>query len=87
MWIKDLQIKPDTLNITEEKVGKLQILGNRRKFLEQNTNGLCFKSNSQQMGPHKVEKASIKQGTLSIGQNGNPQIGKRYLPTLHLIVG
>ena len=36
------------------------------------------------MGPHKIAKLlSVRQRTLSIGQNGNQQIGKRSLPTLH----
>ena len=28
-------------------------------------------------------KVSVRQRTLSIGQNNKQQIGKRYLPTLH----
>jgi hypothetical protein len=35
-WIKDLNIKPDTLNLIKEKVGKsLELIGTGR----QNTNG------------------------------------------------
>jgi hypothetical protein len=33
------------------------------------------------------KKAFVKQWTLSIEQNSNPQIGRRYLPTLHPIGG
>jgi hypothetical protein len=33
-WIKELNIKPDTLNLTEEKVGKsLELIGTGRDFL------------------------------------------------------
>jgi hypothetical protein len=33
-WIKDLNIKPDTLNLTEKKVGKsLEIVGTGGNFL------------------------------------------------------
>jgi hypothetical protein len=33
-WIEDLNIKPDTLNRIEEKVGKsLQLIGTRENFL------------------------------------------------------
>ena len=33
-WIKDLNIKPDTLNLIEEKVGKSpELIGTRGKFL------------------------------------------------------
>jgi hypothetical protein len=33
-WINNLNIKPDTLNLTEEKVGKsLQLIGTQGNFL------------------------------------------------------
>jgi hypothetical protein len=33
-WIKDLNIKPDTLNLTEEKVGNnLELIGTEGNFL------------------------------------------------------
>ena len=42
-WIKDLNIKPDTLNLLEEKVGKsLELIG-KGKFPKQNSNGSCSK--------------------------------------------
>jgi hypothetical protein len=59
-WIKDFHIKPDTLRLMEEKVGKSPVhprtYGHRESFPEQNTNGLCSKINSRQMGSHKSEK-------------------------------
>jgi hypothetical protein len=56
-WIKELHIKPETLKIIEEKVGKsLEVMGTGEKILEQNTNGLCCKIKNQQMGPHKTAK-------------------------------
>jgi hypothetical protein len=40
-WIKDLHIKPDTLNLIEEKMGKsLKYLIIGEKLPEQNTNSL-----------------------------------------------
>jgi hypothetical protein len=48
-WIKDLHIKPDTLNLIEEKVGEsLEYIGHRRKVPQQKTNGLCSKIKNQQ---------------------------------------
>ena len=45
-WIKDLHIKPDTLNLIEEKVAKnLKHIGSGEIFPEQNTNGSGFKIN------------------------------------------
>jgi hypothetical protein len=32
-WIKELNIKPDTLNLIEEKVGKSQLIGTGGNFL------------------------------------------------------
>jgi hypothetical protein len=52
-WIKDLHIKPDTLNLIEKKVGKsLKHMDTRGKF----TNRSHSKINNQQMGPHKSAK-------------------------------
>jgi hypothetical protein len=56
-WIKDLQIKQDTMNLIEEKVGeKCETYTHRGKFPEQNTNFSCSKTKSLQMGPHKIAK-------------------------------
>ena len=53
--IKELQIKPETLKLIEEKVGKsLKDMGTGEKIPEQNSNGLCYKIKNQQMGPHKI---------------------------------
>ena len=58
-WIKDLHMKPDTLNLIEEKVGEsLKHIGTEHQWLmlydqEQNTNGLCSMIKNQQMKPHK----------------------------------
>jgi hypothetical protein len=55
-WIKDIHIKPDTLNLIEKKVGKnLGHIGIGEIFLNR-THGLCSKINNGQMGPHKTEK-------------------------------
>jgi hypothetical protein len=54
-WIKDIHIKPETLKLIEEEMGK-NTHGHRGKFPEQNTNGLCSKVKNQQMGPHKIAK-------------------------------
>jgi len=43
-WIKDLHIKPDTLKLVEEKVGKSRTHWHWRKFPEQNTNAHALRS-------------------------------------------
>jgi hypothetical protein len=56
-WIKELHLKPETLKLMEEKVGKsLKDMGARGTIPEQNSNGLCFKIKNRQMGPHKIAK-------------------------------
>jgi hypothetical protein len=45
-WIKDLNIKPDTLNLIEEKVGKSLNSLAQGKFPKQNSSGSCFKINN-----------------------------------------
>ena len=43
-WIKELHIKPETLKLIEEKVGKsLEDMGTGEKNPEKNSNGLCWK--------------------------------------------
>jgi hypothetical protein len=43
-WIKELHIKPETLKLIEEKVGKKpRRYGHRGKIPEQKSSGLCFK--------------------------------------------
>jgi hypothetical protein len=45
-WIKELNIKPYTLNLIEEKVGKsLELIGTG-KFPKQNSSWLCSKINN-----------------------------------------
>jgi hypothetical protein len=53
--IKDHHLKPETLKLIEEEVGKS--LKHRAGWgSEQTTNGLCCKVKNQQMGPHKIAK-------------------------------
>jgi hypothetical protein len=56
-WIKELHIKPETLKLIEEKVGKtLKDMPTGGKISEQNNNALCCKTEYQQMEPHKTAK-------------------------------
>ena len=42
-WIKDLHIKPETLKLVEDKVGKSLEDMSTEKIPKQNSNGLCCK--------------------------------------------
>jgi hypothetical protein len=55
-WITDLHIKPDTLKLIEEKVGKnLKHMGTGEKFLNRTLMAYA-KINYRNMGPHKIAK-------------------------------
>jgi len=52
-WIKDVNLKPDTLELIEEKLGHM---GTGENFLNKKTNDLCSKIKNQQIGPHTTTK-------------------------------
>lgn len=55
-WVKILIIKPDTLHLIEENVGKNLELTVTGKFPEQKSNGGSdSRINNCEMGPHKTE--------------------------------
>jgi hypothetical protein len=86
-WIKDIHIKPDTLNIIKEKLGKkLKHIDKGENFLNRKPMAYALRATIDKWDLIKL-KASERQRTLSIGQNSNPQIRRRYLPTLHRIEG
>ena len=80
-------IKPDMLNLIEEKVTKsFWYLGTGENFLNRTPMAYALRATIDKWDQINC-KDSIKQGILTIGQNGNPQIGKRYLPTLYPVEG
>jgi hypothetical protein len=87
-WIKDLHIKPDTLKLTEEKVGKsLKHKGTGEIFLNKTPRAYALRSRIDKWDLINCKPSSVRQRTLSIGQKGNQQIGKRSLPILYPIHG
>ena len=82
-WIKDLHIKPDTLKPIEEKVGKsFKHMGIGEKFLNRTPMAYSLRSRIDKWDLIKFQ-IFVRQRTLSIGQNGNQKIVKRYLPILY----
>jgi hypothetical protein len=56
-WIKDLKIKPDTLNLIEEKLGKsLELIGTGGNFLKRTPMAHVLRSNIDKWGLMKLEK-------------------------------
>jgi hypothetical protein len=86
-WIKDLHVKPDTLNLREEKVDKsLKHMCTGEIFLNRTPMAYALRSTINKWDLIKLQ-SSVRQRTLSIGQNDNQQIGKRSFPILHPIEG
>ena len=80
--INDLNMNLDKMNMIEDKVWK------RLAYIETWNNFLNRTSIAQTLriiGTSWNWKASVRQRTLSIGQNGNLQNGRRSSPTTHLI--
>ena len=56
-WIKELHLKPETLKLIEEKVGKsLESIGTGEKFLNRTVMACAVKIKNGQMGPQKYAK-------------------------------
>ena len=84
---KEIHIKPDTLKLIEKKMGKsLEHMGTREIFLNRTPIVYAVRSRIDKWDLIKLQ-SSVRQRTLSIGQKGNQQNGKRSLPILHLIEG
>jgi hypothetical protein len=81
-WI---HIKPETLKLIEEKVGKsLEHLGIGEIFLNRTPVAYAIRSRINKWNLIKLQ--SFRKA-LSIGQKNNQHIGKRSLPILYLIEG
>jgi hypothetical protein len=56
-WIKELHVKPETLKLIEEKVGKnLKDMGTGETFLNRSAMDCAVRLKNQQIGPHKIAK-------------------------------
>jgi hypothetical protein len=84
-WIKELHIKPQTLKLIEEKVGKsLEDMGTGEMFLN-GTSMACAVRLRIENGTSYSCKASARQKTLSTRQKDHQHIGKGSLPILNQI--
>ena len=56
-WIEDFHIKPDTLNLIEEKERKsLELLDTGDNFLNRAAMGHALRSRIEKIGPHETGK-------------------------------
>jgi hypothetical protein len=59
-WIKDFNIKPDTLNLIEEKVGKsLELTGTGGKFINKTSMAHAVRSKNDKWGLMKLETGNF----------------------------
>jgi hypothetical protein len=83
-WIKDLNINLCTLNPIEQKVGNnLEHIGSGDNFLNLISMAQTLRSTIDNWVFMKLQ-TSVRQRALSLGQNGDLQIGKGAPSTLHL---
>ena len=76
-WIKDLNIKPDTLNLIEEKVGKsLELIGTRGNFLNRTPMAHALRSRIDKWDLMKLE-SFCKAKDIVNKTNRNLQIEKK----------
>ena len=76
-WIKDLNIKPSTLNLIDEKMGStLERIGTGDHFLHITPVAQTLRETINKWDLLKL-KTSVKQRTWSTRQNGSLQNGKR----------
>jgi hypothetical protein len=76
-WIKDLNIRPETLKLVQERAGsKLELIG-KGNDLQNRTQMTASKRNDGQMALHKIKKLlhnkrngdHIKEATQRMGEN------------------
>ena len=86
-WIKDLNVRPDTLNLTEEKMGnRLEHIGMGGHFLKSIPIVQVWRPTINKWNLMKLISFCKANYTVK-GQNGILQNGKRSSPILHLIEG
>jgi hypothetical protein len=86
-WIKDVHLKPETLNLLEEKVGKsLEHTGTRENLLNRTPVAYALRSRIDKWVLINLQ-SFCKGRTLPIGQNVNHDIGNRSLLIVHPIEG
>ena len=86
-WIKKLNINPDTLNLTEEKVGNsLKRIGTGDNFLNRTPIVQILRSTINKWNLINL-KVFLRQKTPSRGHNDSLQNRKRFSPTPHLTEG
>jgi hypothetical protein len=84
-WIKDLHIKPETLKLIEEKVGRsLEDMGTGEKFLNRTAMACAVRSRMDKWDLIKLQSFCKAKYTVN-KKTGHLQIWKGFLPIINLI--
>jgi hypothetical protein len=84
-WIKNLHIKPDTLKLIEEKVGKsLKHMVSGEEFLNRTPMAYALRSRIDKWDLTKLQSFCKAKDTINSTKR-NQQTGKRSLSILHPI--
>jgi hypothetical protein len=87
-WIKDLNIKPDTLNLKEEKVGKsLELIGTGGNFLNRTSMAHALRSRIDKWGLIKLENFCKAKDIVNKTNRQPTDWGKKSSLTPHPIEG
>ena len=81
-WTKDLNIKPDTLNLIEEKVGKsLEFIGTGGNFLNRTPIAHALRSRIDKWNLMKLE-SFCKAKDIVNNTNGQPRVWEKVFTNL-----
>ena len=87
-WIKDLNIKPDTLNLIEEKLGKsLDLIATGENFLNRTPMAHALRSKIHKWDLMKLESFCKAKDIVNKTNQQTTDLGKKSSLTPHLIEG
>ena len=82
-WIKDLNVRPDTIKLLEENVGRTHFDINRSNvFLDPLPTVMKIKTKINKWDLIKLESSCRAKETINKQKKENPQNGRKYLQTM-----
>ena len=85
-WIKDLNIRPNTIKTLEENLGKVQDTGMGKDFMNKTPKAMATKAKIDKRNLIKLKSfCTAKEPIIRV--NGNQKNGKNFLQSTHLAKG